>query len=378
MSLFFLVFFTLYGGLHAYALLRTRQAFSPSSMVVLGLALFMLLMVVAPVLIRLSERQGFETCARVLSYIGYGWMGFLFVAVSYGIAFDAYRLVIQLGARLLHADPGVLIPGTRLVWSSCLLISMLTSAYGYFEARSIRTETVTIHTSKLPEGAERLRIVQISDVHVGLLVREDRLRGILGAVAKANPDILVSTGDLVDGQINQLDGLSDLFHQIRPRYGKFAITGNHEFYAGLDQALAFTRKAGFHLLRGEAVSVEGLITIAGVDDQAGRAYGISSGGDELALLAPLPKDRFVLFLKHRPHVNPDSAGHFDLQLSGHVHRGQIFPFTLMTWLYYPVQSGFARLHNEASLYVSRGSGTWGPPIRFLSPPEVTVIDLVRS
>ena len=96
------------------------------------------------------------------------------------------------------------------------------------------------------------RIVQISDVHLGLIVREERLKRIMEHVRKASPDLLVSTGDLVDGQMNDLDGVTDLLDGVKPRYGKFAVTGNHEFYAGLDQAIAFTRRAGFRVLRGRS------------------------------------------------------------------------------------------------------------------------------
>jgi hypothetical protein len=194
----------------------------------------------------------------------------------------------------------------------------------------------------------------------------------------ANPDILVSTGDLVDGQIDNLFKLAEILKEVNPRYGKYAITGNHEFYAGLGNALNFTEKAGFKVLRGERLTLAGLINIAGVDDPQGKAYGIYRGMPEKELLSGLPREKFTLLLKHRPLVDRSALGLFDLQLSGHVHKGQIFPFSIITGLYYPIQAGFADLLNGSRLYVSRGLGTWGPPIRFLSPPEVTVIDLVHK
>jgi len=166
--------------------------------------------------------------------------------------------------------------------------------------------------------------------------------------------------------------------EVKPRYGKFAITGNHEFYAGIDQALEFTEKAGFTLLRGQGQTIGGLINIAGVDDIQARAYGGFHGVSEQQLLSGFSNNLFTLFLKHRPLVNKEGIGLFDLQLSGHVHKGQIFPFSILTWLYYPTQAGFAALSERSGLYVSRGSGTWGPPIRFLSPPEVTLIELVPA
>jgi predicted MPP superfamily phosphohydrolase len=224
----------------------------------------------------------------------------------------------------------------------------------------------------------RLRIVQISDVHLGLIVREERLKRILAIVKEAHPDILVSTGDLVDGEICKLNNLSGLLAEIRPRYGKYAVTGNHEFYAGFEQARCFTEDAGFTLLRGDVVIPGGLITIAGVDDPAVRIEGGSPNISEEVLLADLPEDKFTVLLKHRPLVDEKAAPFFDLQLSGHVHGGQIFPFTIATWLYYPVTAGYAKVSDRAYLYENRGAGTWGPPIRFLAPPEVAVIDLVHE
>jgi predicted MPP superfamily phosphohydrolase len=169
-----------------------------------------------------------------------------------------------------------------------------------------------------------------------------------------------------------------MFREINPRFGKYAITGNHEFYAGLEQSIWFTEQAGFTMLRGERVDIQNILTIAGVDDPQANSFGLYRGGTEKEVLADLPDNRFVLLLKHRPLIDESSRGLFDLQLSGHVHRGQIFPFSIITGLYYETQSGLAQLSDGSSLYVSRGSGTWGPPIRFLSPPEVTVIDLVRA
>ncbi|GAB4543984.1 MAG: hypothetical protein Fur0020_13450 [Thermodesulfovibrionia bacterium] len=242
----------------------------------------------------------------------------------------------------------------------------------------VRTEVVTIRTNKLPDGIDRLRIVQLSDVHLGLIIRDGRLRRILDEVKRAVPDILVSTGDLVDGQMNELYGMDKILSEIKPKYGKFAITGNHEFYAGIKHAIDFTERSGFMVLRDEGLTVNGIINIVGVDDPAGKYYGISQRVTERGLLSSLPRDRFTVLLKHRPMVDKDALGLFDLQLSGHTHKGQIFPFSIITKLYYPVDAGSLRIMDNSYLYVSRGAGTWGPPIRFLSPPEVSVIDLIRG
>ena len=209
-------------------------------------------------------------------------------------------------------------------------------------------------------------------------MREARLKRILEQVKASEPDILISTGDLVDSQMDDLLGLAAMLQEVRPKYGKFAVTGNHEFYAGLELSLDFTQKAGFTILRGEGLTVSGLINIAGMDDQGDRRRNRPPGVSERAVLYSLPRNNFTILLKHRPLLNKEATGLFDLQLSGHTHKGQVFPWNLITRLSFPKDAGLFNLQNNAFLYVNRGSGTWGPPIRFLSPPEVTLIELVHE
>ena len=376
MSLFFISFFLAYGGMHVYAYLRANAALHFGLFPRLAVAGAMLIMVFAPMLIRMAEKQGLEQLARVFSFVGYTWLGILFLFCSASLAVDGYRLLVRFAEIASRTEYRHLKPSAGVSFYLPLVISVIIAGYGYHEAKEVRAERITIKTGKTA-SLGRLRIVQISDVHLGLIIRQERLKRILGLVREADPDILVSTGDLVDGQINGLSGLAEMFREVNPRYGKYAITGNHEYYAGIDQALSFTRKAGFVVLRGETVAaIRGVLNIAGVDDAAGRYLGRSREVNEKEMLSGLPSGEFTLLLKHRPLVDGNATGLFDLQLSGHVHKGQIFPFSIATKLYYPVDSGLAGVSGGSRLYVSRGTGTWGPPIRFLSPPEVTVFDLV--
>ena len=378
MTLFLFIYFSIYGGVHLYAFLKLKRGFALELPAYLILAIFMILMVVSPIVVRISERYGYEALARGLAYIGFTWMGLLFIFISASFFFDIYRL-LHFSARMLTQRP--LADFTLSLRNFCTLAILFSCAvviYGYFEALHIRTEHVTVKTSKIPEKIGRFRVVQISDVHLGLIVGKSRLKRILRQVKDARPDILVSTGDLVDGQMDDLEALADMFQNIPAKYGKFAVTGNHEFYAGLDRALAFTEKAGFTILRGEGLTVSNLLNVAGVDDPARKRYGPDRAASEKALLEKLPREKFTLFLKHQPVISSESVGMFDLQLSGHTHKGQIFPFNLITKLYYPIHTGISKVNGNALLYVSRGSGTWGPPVRFLSPPEVTVIDITHK
>jgi predicted MPP superfamily phosphohydrolase len=186
------------------------------------------------------------------------------------------------------------------------------------------------------------------------------------------PDLLVCTGDFVDGMNGHIIEQASLFNQIGSSYGKFAVTGNHEYYTGLNNALKFIRQSGFTVLQSEAKTIGKVINIVGVDDPA-----IGNLTEEKTLLSSTQNGLFTLFLKHRPLISEGSIGAFDLQLSGHTHGGQIYPFKYLVSLKYPLSTGLHQLNKGSQLYISRGSGTWGPQMRILSPPEVTVIELIN-
>lgn len=377
MSLFFLFIFLIYGGMHIYAFLRARSAMAFGHAAGAALAAFMLLMTFAPAFIRALEQYDYEATARALSYVAYFWMAALFLFFCGSLVLDLVNLVIRAAGWMARSDsPTYLLPARTSFFVS-LGLSLAVCVYGYFEALDIRTERVRIETVKLPAGVDRLTIAQITDVHLGMIIRCDRLEKMLAAVKAANPDIFISTGDLVDAQINRMAGLAELLRGVKTKYGSYAITGNHEYYAGLDKALAFTREAGFTVLQNEAVRV-GPINLVGVDDRTAVQLKLEKPVSEKELLTRLPRDRFTLFLKHQPRINRSTFGLFDLQISGHTHKGQIFPFTLATLFFFPWNAGTHDLGSGSLLHVSRGTGTWGPPIRFLAPPEVTIYEIVRK
>jgi uncharacterized protein len=378
MSLFLLTFFLIYGGVHLYLFAKIKGAFHPGAAANVVLIIVLVFMVLAPIIVRLCERYGYDTLALIMSYTGYLWMGVMFLFFVSSLVLDLYHLLIRAGVLISHRDLSHLVLPPLYAFLLPLIISSAINVYGYFEAKDIRTEKVTIASPKIPEAAGRIRIVQISDVHIGIIVRGERLKRIVEEVIKAQPDILVSTGDLVDGQIDSLTEHATILRDVQPRYGKYAITGNHEFYAGLDEALDFTQGAGFVVLREAGVNVAGVINIAGVDDPTAGAFGLAKPISETELLRGLSRERFTVLLKHRPVIEKNSVGHFDLQLSGHTHNGQIFPFNFIVQRSYPLITGYFNMPNDAHLYVSRGTGTWGPPIRFLSSPEITVIDLIHG
>ncbi len=377
MTLFLLTFLSIYGGIHLYLFIKARAALAPSLGLSLLMALFLTVMLVAPIAVRLLDRQGFHMAARILAYIGYTWMGLIFLFFWIAFCLDSFNLSMRLLALLPGSGTGSLVWTGRHAFLAIVLCVVLLGTWSAFSAWQIRLDRVSLQTTKLPARVERLKIVQISDLHLGMMVGERRLKRIVELVHRGEPDLLVCTGDLVDAKMDDLNHLADMLAQIRPPLGKFAVLGNHEFYAGVAQSERFLEAAGFKVLRNQPYRLDGLLTIVGVDDPVGRRYKGNGATDqkEAALLSDLDSQEFILLLKHRPLVELESKGRFDLQLSGHTHGGQIFPFTLITALFYSNQTGLASLDKNSLFYVSRGAGTWGPPMRFLAPPQVTLIEL---
>ena len=342
-----------------------------------SLSVFMVAMIFAPVIIRVSEKAGMEWFARPAAYGGYIWFGLLFLFLCASLLLDLWRLLVYAAGLVTGGDFSPVFDARKVYFLMAALCAVVVSCYGLFEAERVRIERIVIHTDKLPQGVDVLRIAQISDVHVGLIVNEGRLKKIVEIVRKTDPHLLVSTGDLLDGQTDSVKDLARFFKEFEPPLGKIAITGNHEFYAGFSNFISFASDGGFRILRGEAVEIGGMLNVAGIDDIAAIPFHLYKGVKEKDLLSGLPRERFTLLLKHRPVVDRDAVGLFDLQLSGHTHKGQIYPFIYATKMFFPYATGFFNLEEGSRLYVSRGTGTWGPPVRFLAPPEVTVIELRR-
>ena len=181
----------------------------------------------------------------------------------------------------------------------------------------------------------------------------------MDAVRAEKPDVLVSTGDLLDGQIDGIEDLAEEFRKIKPPYGKYAVNGNHEYYVGIERARKFCKSAGFILLSNEIFDIPGVLVIAGMDDLTAGRSGPNGDFHENQILSRISKDRYVLLLKHRPLLNEASEGLFDLQLSGHTHRGQIFPFGLIIKMLYPNRCGVAETGERRSFVRQPGGGDLG-------------------
>jgi len=368
MLIFLTVYFFIYSAIHAFCYFRLRVLLPNLPLVRIMIIFFIIGMIISPVVARFLEHNEYDGLARITAIIGFTWMGLMLFLFWGTLALTIADLLFRLVNPVL---PFSLPPlSGRFPCAILLGLVIFLTLYGTWESWQVKTERIKITTPKLPGHVNRLRIVQISDIHLGLLARQGRLNSILQKVTQENPDILVSTGDLLDGNVRHLPELAALLHQVPTPLGKYAVTGNHEFYSGIKNAIDFYHKSGFKLLSGEINTIPGLINIAGVDD----IPAVGSTPADL-LLSSASKELFTLFLKHRPDIAEKTLGHFDLQLSGHTHGGQIFLYKFLVSLSYPYLQGLFELPRGSFLYVNRGSGTWGPQMRLFTPPEITLIEL---
>ncbi len=369
----FWVVTALYGLANLYTFFKLSYFldYGITAEILLGLAVLFLNL--SPVFINFYSLRGSDRSARILAYTGYMWMGFLVVFFPAGILLEIYNLTVR------YSDYSSMALSPASVFLVPFLISVLANIYGYFEARQLCVERLTIKTSKLPPTARRLKIVQISDLHLGIIIRGETLDKVIDRIEELDPDIVVSTGDLVDGVTVHIDYLTERFRKVKPPLGKFAIIGNHEFYGGLKNTLKFLDAAGFTVLEDRAVTLGNMINIAGISYiPEGRKHREQNSNTVSAreILSGLGSDIFTLLLKHTSDVEDGTTGLFDLQLSGHTHKGQMFPINLATMFIFRHHSGFTQLPDGSAIYVSRGAGTAGPPVRFLSKPEITLIEII--
>jgi predicted MPP superfamily phosphohydrolase len=307
-----------------------------------------------------------------LYWLSYGWFGFVSIYVVYLAAADLAQALLSLAGVRAGPWAFALAAGGALASVLLGLVSAL---------RPVATRRVAVAVEGLPEGLDGFRILQISDLHLGPLVRRSQVEHIVAAGNALQPDLIAITGDLVDGAAEGTRAKAELMAGLQAAHGVCFVTGNHEYYSGVDEWLAHLPSLGIRVLRNERVTIgEGLdaFDLAGVDDWSGRGFGHGHGPDLARALAGRDRGRVLILLAHQPkQIFEAAAADVDLQLSGHTHGGQMFPFGLLVRLQQPYVAGF-HMHEGTGIYVSRGTGYWGPPMRVGSPAEITQIELAMS
>jgi uncharacterized protein len=367
-------------------------AFALPVNILLWLSLVVLLILpFIPVVTRMhSMNSGWANLLAWVAYLSFGFVTVLF-------AFVAARDIIWLAAMVVHkvthlfgsiVSDGSLVDEERrrfLTNATNLGLLGITGAltgYGFFQAtRTPKIVRVDLPVANLPEGLNGYTIAQISDLHVSHTIRRDFVQAVVDEVNKLKPDMVALTGDLVDGTVDQLrDDVAPIADLNAPD-GRYFITGNHEYYSGVDQWILETKRLGFDVLLNEHRVIEHngtKLLLGGVTDYSGGAFRADHKSDPQKAISGAPACDFKVLLAHQPlSINAAEEAGFDYVLSGHTHGGQYFPYHFLVGLFQPYVSGLHE-HFMTRIYVSRGTGYWGPQLRIGAPSEITLHRLVRG
>jgi len=367
----------LLGLLHVYIGLRLLP---PLSIGVIGQVVGALLLLVSWLLIPMG------LTARSRHTNGNGAGGLVWTALiamglfSSLLVFTLLRDVVLLIAAVFTS---VLASGRVQEVSAWIVVAaaVFATLIGFINARRVaRVVHVDVPIPNLPAALHGFSIAQISDIHVGPTIRRNYVAGIVAAVNRLEADAIAITGDLVDGSVRELASQVEPLAQLRARYGTFFVTGNHEYYSGERAWTRELRRLGMRVLMNEHVVVDhndARLVLAGVTDFSAHQFDPVHRSDPLAALADAPEDAGAkILLAHQPRSAPQAAAAgFDLQLSGHTHGGQFWPWNFFVRFQQPFTAGLDRL-GSLWVYTSRGTGYWGPPKRFGAPSEITLIRLV--
>ena len=338
----------------------------------------------------LSRRVARPPLADTLAWIGLLFMGLFSSLLVLTLLRDSLLLVVWAGTAVLASTPLASAlstpPGDWLREASAAavpLLGLLVTAVGFINARrTARVVTVEVPIDQLPVALQGFSIVQISDIHVGPTIKQRYLDGIVEAVNRLRPDVVAITGDLVDGSVAELAGHVAPLARLMSRHGSYFVTGNHEYYSGAHSWIAELERLGVVVLLNRHVVIEqGLskLVLAGVADHNAHHFDPAHRSDPLAALLGAPADAAAkVLLAHQPRSSSAAAkAGFDLQLSGHTHGGQFLPWNFFVRFQQPFTAGLHRV-DRLWVYVSRGTGYWGPPKRFGAPSEITLLRLVAA
>jgi predicted MPP superfamily phosphohydrolase len=389
--MFFIVFLTALGLMHGYVGWRIYSDLSLNSSYGLITIILVVVFTLLPVLPIFFRYIGYETnLLDKFSFIGYTSLGFFLLSF---LAFISKDLVIKSCEFISFFFPADLKQQVTLdiekreFLQKSLNIGILTligptTAYGFYSARkgpSIIHQTIFLEN--LPDSFENFTIAQISDLHVGPTIKKPYVEKVINQISNINPDLIAITGDMVDGSIDYLKKDLEPLSQMVANYGTYFVTGNHEYYSGAERWLDETNRMGFTNLVNENKLItinEQNIVLAGVTDYRAHQIIPSHKSNPKSALNGIKNGKVKILLADQPSsiFKANEAG-YDLQISGHTHGGQFWPFTYPTKKANPYLSGLHN-HNGTQIYVNSGTGYWGPPLRLGVPAEITLFKLKKK
>lgn len=342
-----------------------------------GIALLVTCCVIVPI----AVRNPFVRNPRLADFLA--WIGVLSMGIfSSLLVTTLLRDILLLGARLFLTASQFASLATLSARCSLALTGFITLVGLAIALRNPRVVRIDIPVADLPEALHGFSIAQISDVHVGSTIKRGFVETIVGLVNGLKADLIAVTGDLVDGSVQQLSAHTAPLAGLTARHGVYFVTGNHEYYSGERAWTAEITRLGLRVLKNQHVVLKhngASLVLAGVTDLSAHHFDPSEHSDPIAALRGAPADAGAkILLAHQPGTATAAArAGFDIQISGHTHGGQFWPWNLFVHLFQPFTAGLYRLKN-LWVYVNRGTGYWGPPNRFGVSSEITHIRLVAA
>ncbi len=329
----------------------------------------------------LVSRLGPAFIAMPAAWLGFTWMGSLFLAFMFTFAMEPVRWFVE-WVWVRQGDPGVLESRRALLTGGISAVvggTVAAMTVGGVARVLVKPRIVNLRVEipRWPAALNGFRMVQLTDIHVSQTIRGDFVRMVVEETNRLQPDLVAITGDLVDGTVEELGAEVAPLAGLASKHGTYFVTGNHEYYSQVDGWLRFLPELGVRVLRNERVQVGepgASFALAGVDDWTAQQFGPGHGADPDRAMGGHDVSQALILLAHQPkHIVDAVRLGVDLQLSGHTHGGQIWPFSHLVTLDQPYLKGLHR-RGDTQIYISCGTGYWGPPMRVGAPPEITVIE----
>lgn len=326
---------------------------------------------------RFVERTGVIWLSDPLVWIGSFWlaaMAYFFLIV---LCIDFLRLIdfiFPFFPSIITNNPA---QSRQVIVGSVFAIVTVTVFAGYLNARTPRVKTLELTIPKNAHGIKGLNIAMASDIHLGTLVSKSHLERIVKDINALNPDLVLLPGDVVDEDLGPVirQNLGETLRSIRSKYGVFAITGNHEYIGGVEPACRYLTEHGIVMLRDSSLEIAGSFTLVGREDRSLRQFEGKRRKPLEEIMAAVDKSLPIILMDHQPFQLDEAVKNgVDLQLSGHTHHGQLWPFNFITEKVYELSWGYMKKGNT-HFYVSCGVGTWGPPVRTGNTPEIMNVKL---
>jgi uncharacterized protein len=370
--IFFSIFILVYGLLNSYVFFRGLHAIPADSPIRNVYMVAFWVVSLSFIAGRFLERLAITPFSTAVVWVGSFW----FAAFAYFVLAALFIDILRLANYVVPFFPAIVTENIARTKSVLVLgvsaVVAIALVGGYFNAKNPRLKTLDIHIPKSADSLKTLNIAVASDIHLGTIIGNGRLNRIVDTINSLHADLVLFPGDIVDEDLAPVikQNLGETLRTIKAKYGVFAVTGNHEYIGGVEQAYKYLMDHGIRVLRDEVVTVNGNIMLIGREDRSISQFGGKKRKPLPEMMANIDRRFPILMMDHQPiGLNEAVDAGVDLQLSGHTHHGQIWPFGWITEAIYEVSWGYKK-KNQTHFYVSSGVGTWGPPVRLGNTPEI--------